>query len=74
MADITFNCPRLNATVRRHIGPQARKMSATSSIGSDRACVTRYAGAPAGDDFVQQVGGDLDVKCRGLKLLVAQQH
>ena len=74
MADITFSCPRLSATVRRHVAPQARKMSATSNIGLTARPLLGTQALQRTDDFLQQVGGNLGVKRGGLKLLVAQQH
>ena len=74
MADITFSCPRLSATVRRHVAPQARKMSATSNIGLTARPLLSTQALQRTDDFVQQIGGDLCVERCRFKLLVAKQH
>ena len=53
--------PEAQVTVlaRRHAGPKARKMSATSSAGATTMRLRRLQHLQRTDDFAQQVGGDL---------------
>src|SRR5437899_12481776 len=79
MADMTFNWARLTwpALARRHAGPWARKISATSSDGRDtsaRALRERLHSfgemLERAGDLAQRLEGDACVERRRIELLV----
>jgi hypothetical protein len=83
MADMTFNWPRLTwpALARRHAGPWARKISATSSGGRGKASrVLRRRPHPRDEmfewagDLAERLEGDARIERGGIEFLVPQQH
>src|SRR5258707_1674197 len=83
MADITFSWPRLTwpALARRHAGPWARKMSATSSDGRGKGSRVLCRRSHPRDemlerarDVAERIEGDARIERRGIELLVPEQH
>src|SRR5713226_280132 len=83
MADMTFNWSRLTwpALARRHAGPWARKISATSSGGRGKASrVLRRWSHPRDEmferagDLAERLEGDARIERGGIELLVPEQH
>src|SRR5271169_3703126 len=83
MADMTFNWSRLTwpALARRHAGPWARKISATSSDGRDKSArALRGRLHPFGEmlkragDLAQRLEGDARVERRRIECLVPEQY
>src|SRR5260370_41738515 len=83
IADMTFNWPRLTwpALARRHAGPWARKISATSIVGRDKASrVLRRRPHPRDEmferagDLPKRLEGDARIERGGIELLVPEQH
>src|SRR5260370_15152937 len=83
IADMTFNWPRLTwpALARRHAGPWARKISATSIGGRGKASrVLRRRPHPRDEmferagDLAERLEGDARIERGGIELLVPEQH
>src|ERR1700761_6630353 len=71
---MTFSCPRLSCTVRRHAGPCARNTSATSGTAVRRGSALAAQLLQRTDHFAQQICCDLRIKRGRLQLLVAEQY
>jgi hypothetical protein len=83
MADMTFNWPRLAwpALARRHAGPWARKISATSSGGRGTGSRVLQRRPHPRDEMFERAGdlaerleGDPRIERGGIELLVPEQH